>query len=70
MITLNNLVVGYERPLMKPLNYKFEDGKIYGVLGKSGCGKSSLLRTIARMNKPLGGQVVSKVYQFQLVDMP
>ena len=60
MITLNNLVVGYERPLMKPLNYKFEDGKIYGVLGKSGCGKSSLLRTIARMNKPLGGQVVNQ----------
>lgn len=60
MITLNNLVVGYERPLMKPLNYKFEDGKIYGVLGKSGCGKSSLLRSIARMNKPLGGQVVNQ----------
>lgn len=60
MIALNNLVVGYDRPLMKPLNYKFEDGKIYGVLGKSGCGKSSLLRTIARMNKPLGGQVVNQ----------
>lgn len=60
MITLNNLVVGYDRPLMKPLNYKFEDGKIYGVLGKSGCGKSSLLKTIARMNKPLGGQVVNQ----------
>lgn len=60
MIALNNLVVGYDRPLMKPLNYKFEDGKIYGMLGKSGCGKSSLLRTIARMNKPLGGKVVNQ----------
>lgn len=55
MIALNNLVIGYDKPLMKPLNYKFEKGKIYGILGKSGCGKSSLLRTIARMNKPLGG---------------
>lgn len=57
MIRLNNLIVGYDKPLMKPLNYKFEDGKIYGILGKSGCGKSSLLRTIAKMNKPIGGSV-------------
>lgn len=59
MMTLNNLVIGYDRPLMKPLNMKFEDGKIYGILGKSGCGKSSLLRTIARMNKPISGQVIN-----------
>lgn len=60
MIALNNLVVGYDRPLFKPLNVNFEDGKIYGILGKSGCGKSTLLRTIARMNKPLGGNVINK----------
>jgi ABC-type nitrate/sulfonate/bicarbonate transport system ATPase subunit len=60
VIQLNNLVVGYDKPLMKPLNYKFEDGKIYGILGKSGCGKSSLLRTIARMNKEISGQVTNE----------
>lgn len=57
MIMLNDLVVGYDRPLMNPLNYTFEDGKIYGILGKSGCGKSTLLKTIAKMHKPLSGQV-------------
>lgn len=57
MITLNNLVVGYNKPLAKPLNFTFEDNKIYGVLGKSGCGKSTLLKTIAKMHKPLGGSV-------------
>lgn len=40
MIILNELVVGYNKPLMAPLNMVFEDGKIYGILGKSGCGKS------------------------------
>lgn len=57
MITLNNLVVGYNKPLMEPLNITFEDGRIYGILGKSGCGKSTLLKTIAKMHKPLSGYV-------------
>ena len=57
MITLNNLVVGYNQPLMKPLNLTFENGHIYGVLGKSGCGKSTLLKTIAKMQKPLSGSI-------------
>lgn len=57
MITLNNLVVGYNKPLMEPLNLTFEDGRIYGILGKSGCGKSTLLKTIAKMHKPLSGSV-------------
>jgi ABC-type nitrate/sulfonate/bicarbonate transport system ATPase subunit len=57
MITLNDLVIGYNKPRMNPLNYTFNDGKIYGVLGKSGCGKSTLLKTIAKMHKPLSGSV-------------
>lgn len=57
MITLNNLVIGYNKPLMKPLNLTFENGHIYGILGKSGCGKSTLLKTISKMQKPLSGSV-------------
>ena len=57
MITLTDLVVGYDKPLMNPLNLTFEDGKIYGILGKSGCGKSTLLKTIAKMQKQISGTV-------------
>lgn len=60
MITLNNLVVGYDKPLTKPMNFKFENGKIYGILGKSGCGKSTLLKTIASMIKPISGEVINQ----------
>lgn len=60
MIQLSNLVVGYDKPLMKPLNINFDEGKVYGILGKSGCGKSTLLRTIANLNKPLSGTVINK----------
>lgn len=58
MITLNNLVVGYKKPLLDPLNTTFEEGKIYGILGPSGCGKSTLLKTIAKLKKPLSGKVI------------
>lgn len=60
MITLNKLVVGYDKPLTKPMDFKFEDGKIYGILGKSGCGKSTLLKTIANMNKPISGEAINQ----------
>lgn len=60
MIILNDLVVGYDKPLMQPINFVFEDGKIYGILGKSGCGKSTLLKTIAKMHKPLSGNIDRK----------
>ena len=68
MITLNDLVIGYNKPLMNPLNYTFNDGKIYGVLGKSGCGKSTLLKTIAKIQKPLSGSV-TRTDKFQIYMM-
>ena len=57
MISLNNLVIGYNQPLMPALNICFEDGLVYGVLGQSGCGKSTLLKTINGTLRPLSGSV-------------
>ena len=59
MIELKKLTIGYTKdtPLMSNIDYVFEDDKVYGILGKSGYGKSTLLRTIAGLQKPLSGEV-------------
>ena len=58
MITLINISTGYSRdkPLLKKFNYEFQN-KIYGILGESGCGKTTFLRTVAGLMKPIEGSI-------------
>jgi len=49
MIQINNLNFGYTKRklLFKNLSLKLNSGHIYGLLGKNGAGKSSLLKNLA-----------------------
>lgn len=42
------------------INFKLEPGKTIGVVGESGCGKTTLGRTILQLLKPTSGQVFFK----------
>lgn len=57
-----NLVIGYDEPLTKPLNLSLERGKKIAIKGVNGLGKSTLLKTILGIQKPVSGEV--KLDQF------
>lgn len=59
MVELKNLTIGYDNtPILSNINYTFEDNKIYGILGRSGYGKTTLLRTMCGILKPISGEIL------------
>lgn len=58
MITCNALRWGAPgQPLTPALNVTLEKGSLTGIIGANGTGKSSLLKVIAGLQKPLTGKV-------------
>ena len=65
MIHLDHLTFGYskDKKLFEKLSLNLEPGHIYGLLGKNGAGKSSLLRNMAGLLYPLSGKVQVNGYE-------
>jgi iron complex transport system ATP-binding protein len=59
-LCLNDLVIGYqaEMPLTAPLKLGLEAGDVVCLIGENGVGKTTLLRTIAGLLKPLAGEIL------------
>ncbi len=58
-IEVKNLTVGYgDLVLLKNANYSVNKGDIFIIMGGSGCGKSSMLRVLTGLIKPLSGNVL------------
>jgi ABC-type Mn2+/Zn2+ transport system ATPase subunit len=52
------LAFGYNRrPVFEGVSFDVRRGEILGIVGPNGCGKTTLLRTILGLLKPLDGQV-------------
>ncbi|MEF2244450.1 ABC transporter ATP-binding protein [Paenibacillus sp. IITD108] len=57
-IYTERLDIGYsERLIVSNLNLSIPEGKITALVGANGSGKSTILKAMARMMKPLGGTV-------------
>jgi ABC-2 type transport system ATP-binding protein len=58
MVSIQNVSFAYrKKPVFNGLNLRFNAGHVYGLLGKNGTGKSSLLRNIAGLLYPQKGQI-------------
>jgi ABC-2 type transport system ATP-binding protein len=58
MISIQDLSFAYKKkPVFDALTLRFEAGHVYGLLGKNGTGKSSLLRNIAGLLFPKSGSI-------------
>ncbi|RBW47633.1 cobalamin/Fe(3+)-siderophore ABC transporter ATP-binding protein [Psychromonas sp. B3M02] len=57
-LTTDNLVVGYDSPIVKGVNLNIQPGKMSILIGSNGCGKSTLLKCLARVLPPISGQVL------------
>ncbi len=64
MITIKNLTFGYskQKMLFKDLDLSLREGHIYGLLGKNGTGKTTLLKIITGLCFPQGGEVCTMDY--------
>ena len=47
-----------DRYILKGINVEFEKGKIYGIIGKSGSGKTTILSLLSRMVTCTEGRIL------------
>ncbi len=58
VITVKALKMGYgDKVLMEKLDFEVRPGEVFVILGGSGCGKSSLLKHMIGLYKPMAGEI-------------
>ena len=48
-LEINNITIGYEKPLLSQINLSAEKGEVIAIVGLNGSGKSTLLKSIAKI---------------------
>jgi len=77
ILSVSNLSIGYTTKkenivIAKNLNLNLEAGKLIALIGENGIGKSTLLRTLSGIQKPLNGSVYlndRNIKEFSQVDL-
>jgi phospholipid/cholesterol/gamma-HCH transport system ATP-binding protein len=68
VVSVENLVVRYgDRTVLDGVNAAFNTSEIRVILGGSGCGKTTLLRSIVGLIKPYSGRV--RIFGREIADM-
>ena len=58
MITIKDLGFAYgDKPVLKNISMNLEEGRVYGLLGENGVGKTTLLTLLCGLKKPHTGNI-------------
>ena len=62
VLKTENLTIGYQQKkrtkiIRSEINLEIKKGKLVAILGKNGIGKSTLLRTLSKVQEPLSGKI-------------
>ncbi len=52
-----DLIIGYDAPLSREINLRMERGEKIAIVGTNGIGKSTLLKSLLGLTRPLSGKV-------------
>lgn len=65
-LTMNDLTTSHDdHTILQGLSLQIAPGRITAIMGPDACGKSTLLRCIARLLLPHGGQVLLSRHDIQ-----
>ena len=60
-LTLNRLHFGYQqKPVFNDISFTIPKGKLVGIVGPNGGGKSTLLKLLAGQEQPQSGEILLK----------
>lgn len=60
-IVARDLSIGYDgQPILEPLQFEVPEAAVFAILGGSGTGKTTLLRTLIGLSDPIGGELVTR----------
>lgn len=57
VLTVNQLAVGYDEPIVKNIKFDLFKGEKVAIIGANGVGKSTLLKTIDGLVQPMNGEI-------------
>ncbi len=77
ILSVESLKIGYvsgrkAHVLLPPINASAEKGELIALIGRNGIGKSTLLRTLTGLQKPLGGEILysgKNIAEYSLMEL-
>ncbi len=70
ILRVRGLCIGYDQVVVRDIDLELHRGEVLAIVGRNGCGKTTLLKTLAGFVKPLGGEIFSRGKIFYVPQQP